>query len=255
MNATIRITLTLVVVVLLGACAATSGSRQDADSSGLDYPGDRQYPYHEHTPGAEPMQYGKRTYEAGMYWAAMSHYRWAAYWADKFAQYNIGVMYLRAEGVDFDPVRGWAWIKLSAERGYPEQVEVAERLRAMLTVDQLTRAHSILEDELMPRYSDEVAIERTARRMERNLRSGTGSRTGSQGFLSRVTVYKGDPKTTTGRPGKEYYDPEKWDFYNVVGFETRLMQNYARGNVELGEFELNEEPESGSSKHHPDEPI
>jgi len=196
-----------------------------------DYPGSRAYPYHEHTPSAYPMERARRAYRAGWHFSAYHHYLSAARWADKFAQFNVGVMYLRGEGVDFDPVRGWAWIKLSAERGYPDMVRMADELYAMLDGPQREQARSIYERELLPEYGDEVRIPFTAERMERNRRRATGSRLGSRNFLRIV-----DSSGRT-RDGDEFYDPAKWDFRNIVAYETHTMLNLPLGTVVIGEFE------------------
>lgn len=200
--------------------------------------GDPLYRYQEHTPSANTMQRARRTYRAGRYGAAFQYYKIAAIWADKLAQYNVGVMYLRGEGVEFDPVRGWAWFEHSAERKYPDMVAAADKLYELLDEAQQRDARRIFEDELLPEYGDDIAIERTAKEMRRNLRRGTGSRTGSRAALSAVTVIDGNGMT---RRGDEYYDPAKWDFENIVRYETRLMFQLARGRVEAGELVLIEE--------------
>ncbi|QKK03311.1 MAG: sel1 repeat family protein [Pseudomonadota bacterium] len=166
------------------------------------------YPFHEHTPSAEAMTRAARAYAAGMHETALMHYLEAARWADKFAQYNVGVMHLRGEGTEFDPVRAWAWLELSAERDYPQFVETADDLYAMLDEQQRQQARAIYEQELVPRYGDAVKVPRVQRAMRRELRGATGSRTGSQGFLSMLTVYDG---SGVPRKGTEFYAPEKWE--------------------------------------------
>ncbi|MEM1081429.1 MAG: hypothetical protein AAGH65_07590, partial [Pseudomonadota bacterium] len=127
-----------------------------------------------------------RAFEAGMYPAALTHYKSAARWADKFAQYNVGIMYLRGYGTEFDPVRAWAWFELSAERGYPEMVETADLLWDKFNGAQQRRARDIFENELLPDYSDDARKSLTARRMERERRQATGSRVGSIGNLTII---------------------------------------------------------------------
>lgn len=43
--------------------------------------------------------------------------------------------------------------------------------------------------------------------------------------------------------GDEYYDPAKWDFENIVRYETRLMFQLASGRVEAGELVIIEDDE------------
>jgi hypothetical protein len=197
------------------------------------------YPYYEHTPSADEMVRAQRAYEAGMHGAAIMHWRNAARWADKFAQYNLGIMYLRGEGVEFDPLRAWAWLELSAERGYPEFERQADELWSMMSEAERRKARAIHERELLPEYGDAARMEAVARKMKRELREATGSRTGSRGFLSMLTVYDG----MIPRKGTEYYAPEKWDFQRIVAFETQLMRNENRGRVELGDFRTVEDEE------------
>lgn len=206
-----------------------------ADSEPL---GDPLHRYDEHTPSANTMQRARRAYRANRHRAAFEYYKVAAFWADKLAQYNVGVMYLQGQGVEFDPVRGWAWLELSAERKYPDMVAAADQLSALLDGAQRQAARRILEEELLPEYGDDVAIERTAKEMRRELRRGTGSRLGSRASLSAVTIIDGNGMT---RRGDEFYDPAKWDFENIVRYETRLMFQLARGRVEAGELVIVED--------------
>lgn len=204
-------------------------------------PGHDWYDYDEHTPGARHMEAGQRSYAAGHFGSAMAKYKTAARWADKFAQYNIGVMYLRAEGVEFDPVKAWAWLELAAEREYPQLVEAADDLYALLDEQQQADGRDYLERELLPRFGDETRIEATARKMRQDRRKATGSRAGGRAFLSYLTIIDGSGQT---RRGDEYYAAEKWDFERIVDYETRVMFGIANGNVELGDFELvDDEPE------------
>lgn len=212
--------------------------------------------YGEHVPSAWEMRQGRHKYQSGNFTAAFWHYMNAAVWADKFAQYNIGVMYLRGEGVEFDAVRGWAWLELAAERGYPDMVQAADQLYELLDAEQRAEGERILREELLPDYGDATRVPATARRMERELRKATGSRTGSQAMLSFLRVYDG---SGISRRGDEYYAAAKWDFERIVRFETQLMKDLANAGATLGEFRIledemddapepREDPEDGSER-------
>lgn len=194
--------------------------------------------YGEHVPSTWEMRQGRRDYRSGNYMGAFWHYTNAAVWADKFAQYNIGVMYLRGEGVEFDAVRGWAWLELAAERGYPDMVRAADDLYEMLDEEQRREGERILREELLPDYGDATRVPATARRMERELRRATGTRTGSKAALSSLRVYDG---SGVSRRGDEFYDPAKWDFERIVRFETQLMKDLAGAGATLGEFRVLED--------------
>lgn len=203
-------------------------------------------PFHfaEHTPGYDLFADGKRAYEAGFHFSAYQKFRRAAYWADKMAQHNLGVMTYRGEGVDRDPARAWAWFELAAERGYPEFVGIANAVWDELAPVQRRKAQRVLDDELAPRYGDEVAIPRTTQRMESERRRIVGTRTG---MVGNVTVY--DRRTVGARTGEEYFAAERWDFRRVVEREKQVFEALARGNVTIGELEFveDEETEAGRS--------
>lgn len=232
----------LAALIVLAPAAAEEAPQRDP-GLGLGYG--------EHVPSAWEMRQGRQDYQAGNYMGAFWHYMNAAIWADKFAQYNIGVMYLRGEGVEFDAVRGWAWLELAAERGYPDMVQAAGDLYRMLDEAQRREGERILREELLPDYGDATRVPATARRMERELRNATGTRTGSRAALSFLRVYDG---SGVSRRGDEFYDPAKWDFERIVRFETQLMRDLAGAGATLGEFRVLEDeaeqkdPEDGSDR-------
>ncbi|MDZ7791177.1 MAG: hypothetical protein U5L08_11935 [Xanthomonadales bacterium] len=197
------------------------------------------FSFAEHTPGFRPLAEGSRFYANGWHFNARHRFRKAAYWADKMAQHNLGVIWYRGDGVDRDPARAWAWFELSAERDYPEFVGIADAIQDELEPAQRQRGQRILEEELRPQYGDEVAVPRTARRMERERRDVVGSRTG---FVGNVTVY--DPMTFGTRSGEDYFDPEKWDFHRVMQREKQVFEALARGRVTVGELEFVDDGEN-----------
>jgi hypothetical protein len=191
--------------------------------------------YAEHTPGFQSTVEGSRSYRAGHYQGALSRFKAGARWADKLAQFNVGVMHYHGHGVARDPARAWAWLSLAAERGYPEMVEMADSVAAELNEAQQARGRRILETELLPVYGDEVAIERTAQRMERERRQATGSRTG---FVGNLVVID---RSGRNRSGDEFFRAEAWDFRQIVELETRIFRALADGSVTLGDLEIIEE--------------
>lgn len=191
--------------------------------------------YAEHTPGFRLMGEAARFYQMGWYFSARNRYYAAAGWADKLAQFNVGVMYLHGQGVDQDQARGLAWLMLASERGYPDMVNAVEQAKLALGEDQVRRAKGIYHNELLPQYGDEIAIERTAQRMERNRRRATGSRTG---FVGHITVIDASGQS---RSGEDFYAKEKWDFHRIVALETEMFESLAGSTVTLGEFEVIED--------------
>lgn len=220
---------------VLAAAALAAVLTTSAASAQQDSP----FSYAEHTPGARLVAEGKRSYEAGQYASALTKYEAAARWADKFAQFNIGVMHLQGKGTDFDPARALAWFQLAAERDYPMMVTMVEDLEDMVDEATQRKAERIRVEELEPVFGDQVAIERTHRRMQRDRRLATGSRLGFAGFL-RVIDQNG-----FSRDGAEFYAEENWDFRNIVAIETQRMFDLGDGRVELRELELEETPPEG----------
>lgn len=202
--------------------------------------------YAENAPGTQFTERGVRFFRQGDYKAAAGNFRLAARWADKLAQFNLGLMYVNGHGVERDPLRGWAWIRLSAERGYPKNVQVAEEIWNQLTDEHRKLAQRILEEELEPEFGDEVAVPRTDREMKRMLARKTSG--GSRVGVNRA-VYVTD-RGGNFVSGNQFFRDELWDFNKIVQFETRLHMAMGRGNVTLRELELKDDEtdtdESGS---------
>jgi hypothetical protein len=199
----------------------------------------------EHTPGYSFAVDAQESWEHGRYFDARHRFERAAWWADKFAQYNLGVIHYRGDGVERDPARAWAWFDLAAERDYPAFVEMADAVWAELEENQRRRGRSIRED-LESRYGDAVAVERTARYMERQRRHVAGSRVGFVGFLQVIDA-SGDV-----RNGDDYFAEEKWDFRQVVQEEKQIFDALARTRVSIGDFSVVDDAEP--SAEDPDSP-
>ncbi|MCA1778853.1 MAG: hypothetical protein LC637_05595 [Xanthomonadaceae bacterium] len=227
----------LCAVILL---VSMSAQRLAADTFNIDN-------YADNAPGTQFLERGVRFYQQGDYKAAHGNFLLASRWADKMAQFNLGMMYVNGQHFERDPLRGWAWIKLAAERGYPQYVEVAEDIWRRFSDEHREVARRILEQELKPEFGDEVTIDRTAMRMRRDR-----ARVGGGG--SRVGVNRALYVTDRGGnlfSGTEFYDPDRWDFRKIVQFETRLQKAIGAGNVTLRNFNTLED-EDGQSRSSPD---
>lgn len=199
-------------------------------------------PMMENVPGWQSYQQGMRDYNEGRLFSARHYFLVAARYGDKVAQYNLGVMYFNGQGVPADPVRGWAWFDLAAERGYPQMVETS--LDAWDLLDPAQReAATVYRDELAAEFGDAVVVPRVAAMMERVRRNATGSRTGH--VSGRLVIYD---RSGMSRDGREFYARERWDYREIVRIETQLFEQLARGRVTIGEFEVvpDEETEDAS---------
>lgn len=199
--------------------------------------------YADNAPGTQFLERGNMFYRQGDYEEAVGNYRLAARWADKLAQFNLGMMYVNGDGVERDPLRGWAWIKLSAERGYPKNVQLAEEIWDQLDPQHRKIAKRILNEELKPEFGDEVAVPRTTNEMKRMLARKTsgGSRVGAN-RVAYVTARDG-----TFMSGDQFFRDELWDFRKIVQFETRLHKSIGAGRVTLGDFETVDDEDSNSA--------
>jgi TPR repeat protein len=82
---------------------------------------------------------GMSAYRTGDYDRAWKEFHVDAIEGHATAQFNIGVMYYRGEGVERDLVQAYAWIELATQqRNDAELIEAQEALSVMLTPDQIS---------------------------------------------------------------------------------------------------------------------
>ncbi|NII10714.1 sel1 repeat family protein [Oleiagrimonas sp. C23AA] len=114
------------------------------------------------------------------YRGALRDFRRSARYADKFSQLCLGLMYLKGQGVKADPATAWAWLALSAERGYPQFVHTRDRVWRALHAKQRRRAQAVLAN-LQPIYADAVAKPRLASELRMHRSEIAGSLLGASG--------------------------------------------------------------------------
>lgn len=59
------------------------------------------------------------------------------------AQFNLGVAYLKGDGVDKDYVEAYKWLHLSAAGGYDEAPEICDALEKKMDVADVTKAQRL----------------------------------------------------------------------------------------------------------------
>ncbi len=183
--------------------------------------------YAQHTPGFSAYLEAREHLQAGRYFRARHSFKRAAYWADKLAQHNLGVMYYHGHGVDQDPAMAWAWFELASERHYPDMVTTARAVFQQLEETEQVRARAILSEKLLPKYGDAVAVERTHQQMQQALRRPRSAR-GTKSRFQRIIDRFGQVHLA-----KDYYDPKRWDFHRVIEQEMIMFDALPRGRVEL----------------------
>jgi len=140
---------------------------------------------------------GAEAYRKADFKFAIQMYEVAASWAYKPAEYNLGVIYARGQGVPADLPRAMAWMALAAERNDKHYVEARETVYASLSKEQFEQANQIWR-ELKTTYGDEVALRRAKARWAEVKANMTGSRVGSVGPLS-----VGIPNANGGDPSSQ----------------------------------------------------
>ncbi len=174
-----------------------------------------------------------RHYRAGYFDLALYNFRKSAAWGNKISQYNVGTMYYNGIGVEPDLAVAWAWFELAAERDYSVMVQTAKETYRELSKEQKRRAKAILEEELWPRYSDEVTLPRLDRHLDRHRRSATGSRLGGPGS-SPVVIYGANGHIGLG---DTFYDQSNWSASEFVAREKALVRAMTRGRVQLRDLD------------------
>ena len=59
------------------------------------------------------------------------------------AEYNLGVMYFKGQGVPVDRARGAVWMVLAAERGQPEYVKARDLMATVLSKPEFARTDDL----------------------------------------------------------------------------------------------------------------
>ena len=159
--------------------------------------------YADNTPEADGRP-GEYYFQQGVYAFAKKDYRFAiqmyevaASWAYKPAEFNLGVIYARGQGVAIDLPRAMAWMALAAERNDARYVDAREAVYATLSKEQFEQANLIWRD-LKKTYGDEIALRRAKARWADVRAHITGSRVG---FVGHLDVGVPAPHPLVGRPG------------------------------------------------------
>ncbi len=77
---------------------------------------------------------------------ALKWYKMAAKQGEARAQYNLGLMYANGQGVPQDYVEAYFWISLSAAQGNQHALEARDYFDEKMTVEQRTRAKQLVRD-------------------------------------------------------------------------------------------------------------
>jgi TPR repeat protein len=116
---------------------------------------------------------------------AMAKLKEAARWADKRAQYSLGLIYFNGDdGIPADHARGLAWLGMAVERKNPEYMRSYAAAMSRSTPDELARAGRLWQ-QLNLEYSDKVAGARAVNTYNRALKELADMSFGTVGGATR----------------------------------------------------------------------
>lgn len=203
---------------------------------------------HDSTPefDARPGEYYFRIAAAAFrkkqYDYAIDMYTIAASWAYKPAEYNLGVMYFRGQGVPVDRPLGTAWMVLAAERDTPHYVAVRDLFVSLLDDNQFSKADALF-GQLQPTYGDVTALHKAEVRWAQTRAAMTGSHVG--GATGPLSI--GSPGGTgQSRPvalvvNKSVRGPQLLGAQPIMN-TTVFQGDHLQGTVAYQQFRLSDNP-------------
>ncbi len=208
-------------------------------------------------------------FQNGHYARAYQLYQHLNKAGDKFSAFRIASMYEDGLYVDPDLVEAYAWSYLAAESGRQQLRAYHEDIKRRLNAEQLTQARA-RAGELIRQYgmfAYATASKKTLRGMRSNC---VGSRVGSRCDKVGVSWNGCDISASGGQSALDTSDPDRLPSleclqvgslgltgYNEMPATIRAVQKgldefidqYNPGRVELGDFELIDEPASAADNH------
>lgn len=175
--------------------------------------------YLSHHPDLRHRIEGMRALDDGFPKQAMTAFRRAARYADKPAQAMLAHLYWTGTGTPVDRPRGYAWMDIAAQRGYPGFIGWRERYWAALSPAERREAVTIGRP-LMDTYGDASAKPRLERVMRRGLRQQAGSRVGGSAIGMTIKLVGPTAGGSTSSyvaealgmtiDGNDYYQRKYW---------------------------------------------
>ncbi|MEJ5208464.1 hypothetical protein [Denitratimonas sp. CY0512] len=176
---------------------------------------------------------GLHDYSNQRYEQALTHFRSAARYADKASQAMIAEMHWMGLGVPPDPVQGYIWMDLAAERVYPNFMILREIYWEALDASQ--RQAAIEQGQAVyAEFGDDVAKPRLERVLRRERRNVTGSRTG---FVGNITIIPNTGPLAGGGltiSGDQFYAAKYWEPAKYWALQDSIWKNPPRPEVEVG---------------------
>ena len=95
---------------------------------------------------------GMTAYNSSDYATAIKEFSVAAEQGIADAQYNLGVMYAKGEGVPENYIKAYMWVSLAAAFGYKDEKKAKEVLKKRMSSEQIAEAQR-LSSEWFEKYS------------------------------------------------------------------------------------------------------
>lgn len=181
-------------------------------------------------PGVKFFTYGVQAFKKGDVTHAIRMYKVAASWAYKPAEYNLGVLYFKGQGVPVNRPLGAAWMVLAAERGEPRYVEARNLMVTLLTNTQFDETND-LWNELKRTYGDKVALRRAKVQWAWVKSQQTGTRVGGGVGELRVGILDAS-------------HPLKPKTAKVTNASTLLQDGSIDGSIAYRQFQESDDPYS-----------
>ena len=116
--------------------------------------------------------------------AALGMYKLAAYWGNKYAQYNIGILFFfGGKSIAPDRPRAAAWLRMAAGSQQPGMADTFQKVSQSLTPAEHAQADAVW-NELQAKYAGTLTRQRAITRYQTERRNVTGSRVGFVGSLT-----------------------------------------------------------------------
>jgi hypothetical protein len=155
----------------------------------------------------------------------------AARYGDKPSQAMLGEIYWKGLGVERDPVLGYVWMFLAAERGYYDFRAWSEAYWHEMTIAQRQQAQ-VRGPAIVAEYGDAVAVPRLEQAMRRALRQGTGSLVDPSGQMMVITSY--DTTPPRGIDPERFYADMYWRPAEYHQLQDRLWKAPLHKRVDVG---------------------
>jgi TPR repeat protein len=194
-------------------------------------------------PGIKFFTLGVQVFRKGDYRHAIDMYKVAASWAYKPAEYNLGVMFFKGQGVPADRPLGAAWMVLAAERGNAEYVKARDLMVTLLSKVEFART-DVLWGKLKQTYGDKVALRRAKAQWAYVRMHQTGARVGgATGELSIGVLDTGHTPVSLSASGQPI---------RTVSTAAAVLQGGSiDGSVAYRQFQQSDNPYSPTFlKHH-----